>query len=412
MVTVNKKQLAGNKERIFLDFYPPILHPETGKPTRREFLDLFLYSEIENEVQKYLDSNGKEQKKYVPVLDKKLQPKKAKLTVLEKIHNEETSKLAENIRATRQLEIQAGNYGFLKSTKKQFDFLSFLKAEAENRKAENRGDKNNWMSLYRHLMNFSNGICTNETLTEQFCKDFKEYIKTTPPLIRTRKKLANNSTVHYFVIFKSAVKKAYEQNFLSTNPTERVNGIKKTDTQREYLTYNELQNLAKTDCPYPELKKAALLSALTGLRYSDIEKLIWGEVFEDIETKNGIKSMIYFIRFTQQKTKGTETLPISKQAFELMGNRGEDNEKVFKDIHYSAWQNYLILDWIRKAGINKHITFHNFRHTYATLQLTLGTDIYTVSKMLGHRELKTTQIYAKIVDDTKRKAADKIKLDM
>ena len=79
MVTVNKKQLAGNKERIFLDFYPPILHPETGKPTRREFLNLFLYSEVQNEVQKYLDSNGKEQKRYVPVLDKNLQPKKSKV---------------------------------------------------------------------------------------------------------------------------------------------------------------------------------------------------------------------------------------------------------------------------------------------------------------------------------------------
>ena len=204
MVTVNKKQLAGNKERIFLDFYPPILHPETGKPTRREFLNLFLYSEVQNEVQKYLDSNGKEQKRYVPVLDKNLQPKKAKLSVLEKIHNAETNQLAENIRASRQLEIQAGKYGFLKTNKKQFDFLAFLKTEAELRKAENRGDKNNWMSLYKHLLNFSNEICTEDTLTEQFCKDFKEYLKTTAPLIRTRKKLANNSTVHYFVIFKSS----------------------------------------------------------------------------------------------------------------------------------------------------------------------------------------------------------------
>ena len=69
-------------------------------------------------------------------------------------------------------------------------------------------------------------------------------------------------------------------------------------------------------------------------------------------------------------------------------------------------------EWIMKAGISKTITFHCARHTYATLQLTLGADIFTVSKMLGHKDLKTTQIYAKIVDDTKRKAADKIKLDM
>ena len=65
-----------------------------------------------------------------------------------------------------------------------------------------------------------------------------------------------------------------------------------------------------------------------------------------------------------------------------------------------------------KAGITKNITFHCARHTYATLQLTLGTDIYTVSKLLGHKELRTTQIYAKVIDDKKKEAANKIKLDL
>jgi site-specific recombinase XerD len=54
-----------------------------------------------------------------------------------------------------------------------------------------------------------------------------------------------------------------------------------------------------------------------------------------------------------------------------------------------------------KAGITKHITFHCARHSFATLQMTMGTDIFTVSKLLGHRDLKTTQIYAKIIDQTK-----------
>ena len=67
--------------------------------------------------------------------------------------------------------------------------------------------------------------------------------------------------------------------------------------------------------------------------------------------------------------------------------------------------------WIQSAGITRNITFHCFRHTYATLQLSNGTDIYTVSKMLGHRDLKTTQIYAKIIDKTKLEATDKIKID-
>jgi site-specific recombinase XerD len=68
--------------------------------------------------------------------------------------------------------------------------------------------------------------------------------------------------------------------------------------------------------------------------------------------------------------------------------------------------------WMMKAGISKTITFHCARHTYATLQLTAGTDIYTVSKLLGHKELKTTQVYAKIIDDKKKEAANKIILDL
>ena len=85
---------------------------------------------------------------------------------------------------------------------------------------------------------------------------------------------------------------------------------------------------------------------------------------------------------------------------------------VYEGLIYSAYLNVHLKQWILRAGITKDITFHCFRHTFATLQLSHGTDIYTVSKMLGHRELKTTQIYAKIINQTYREAADKIKLDL
>lgn len=143
---------------------------------------------------------------------------------------------------------------------------------------------------------------------------------------------------------------------------------------------------------------------LTGLRFSDIKNLVWGEIHLSVE--NG-----YSIQFTQQKTKGVEVLPISEQAYSLLGERKETTRKVFEGLTYSAYENKHLYQWIGAAGITKNITFHCFRHTFATLQLSKGTDIYTVSKMLGHRELKTTQIYAKIIDQTKREAADKIKLD-
>ena len=118
------------------------------------------------------------------------------------------------------------------------------------------------------------------------------------------------------------------------------------------------------------------------------------------------------MRFTQKKTKGAETQPISEQAFGLLGERGNSEERVFTGLKYSAWHNLKLQQWMMKAGISKTITFHCARHTYATLQLTLGTDIYTVSKLLGHKDLKTTQVYAKIIDEKKREAASRIQLAM
>ena len=85
---------------------------------------------------------------------------------------------------------------------------------------------------------------------------------------------------------------------------------------------------------------------------------------------------------------------------------------MFEGLKYSAYLNKLLRNWIQSAGITKHITFHCFRHTYATLQLFNGTDIYTVSKMLGHKDLKTTQVYIKIVDAAKREATNRITIDL
>ena len=103
-----------------------------------------------------------------------------------------------------------------------------------------------------------------------------------------------------------------------------------------------------------------------------------------------------------------ETLPIPKQARELLGEKAEPTERVFNGLRYSAWHNLKLQQWVMRAGISKTITFHCARHTYATLQLTNGTDIYTVSKMLGHRELKTTQVYANIIDKKKVEATNVI----
>lgn len=376
-VKLRQKPISGNRQSLYLDFYPPIPHPETGEPTRREFLGLYVFDKAKNP--------------------------------FDKQHNKETLQIAQQIRQKRETllnkpEIYTGYELEQKRIKEQGEqnFVEYFKALTDKRKASNH---DNWVSAYNYLEAFTNGNLKFADLNERFCNEFKEFLLTTKSKKSSKTTLSQNSAVSYFNKLKATLKQAYKDGFLQSNLNAKIEPIKQAETRRNFLTIEELNGLVKTECNNPILKRAALFSALTGLRFSDIKSLVWSEL-EYIEG-NG-----YFIKFTQQKTKGVEMMPISEQAYSLLGDRTNPTDKVFEGLTYSAYENKHLRQWIEAAGITKGITFHCFRHTYATLQLSHGTDIYTVSKLLGHRDLKTTQIYAKIVDQTKREAADKIKLDM
>lgn len=375
-VKLREKKISGNRQSLYLDFYPAIPHPETGEPTRREFLKMYLFDKAKNPIDKQ--------------------------------HNKETIQLAEQIRQKRENYLNKPEVytGYEKEQLKikelgEQNFVEYFKSLAEKRKASNH---DNWLSAYNYLETFTKGNLKFTELNEKFCNEFKNYLLTTKSNKSKKVTLAQNSAVSYFNKLKAALKQAYKDGYLSSDLNSKIQPVKQAETQRNFLTIEELNSLVKTECNNPLLKRAAIFSALTGLRFSDIKNLIWGEL-EYIEG-NG-----YFIQFKQQKTKGIEMMPISEQAYSLLGDRKEPTDKVFQGLTYSAFENKHLAKWIGLSGITKDITFHCFRHTFATLQLSKGTDIYTVSKMLGHRELKTTQVYAKIIDQTKREAADKIKLD-
>ncbi|XWW47901.1 site-specific integrase [Fibrella sp. USSR17] len=373
-VTLREKPISDGRISLYIDFYPAIKHPQTSKDTRREFLGLYLYEK----------------------------PKDA----LERTHNRQTRQLGETICAQRTLEVQAGNYGFLKKKVNEVDFLAYFKQQADIEKARNTGSRNNWTSAYLHLHSFTNGCLTVDELTVDLCKAFRDYLITAKALNakKSAKTISHNSAKGYFTIFGTAIARAVNDKLLTIDPSDNVKGITRKETQREFVSLAELQALAKADCDLPYLKRAALFSALTGLRYSDIAKLVWSEVYDDA---NGP-----YIRFRQQKTDGAETLPMSNTALTLLGKRGEENEVIFSDLLYSSWQNQKLQEWCMRAKLIRRITFHAFRHTFATLQLQEGTDIYTISKMLGHRNVATTQIYTKVVDGLKRKAADRISIEL
>ena len=381
-VSLRQKKISKGRKSLYLDFYPPIPHPETGEPTRREFLGLYIFE-------------------------------KAK-TPIDKQHNTETLKIGESIRQKRENFLNKPEI-YSQYEKEQLRlkelgeqcFIEYFRKLANKRKASNH---DNWVSALNYIEAFTNDKLKFADLNEKFLEDFKEYLLSTKSKKSDKTTLSQNSAVSYFNKVKAALKQAYKDGILQTDLNAKISPIKAAETRREYLTIEELNKLVKTPCNDVLLKRAALFSALTGLRFSDIQKMTWGE----LEYING---QGYFLNFNQKKTKGVEVLPISEQAYSF--TEGTENPKdmpqdkpVFEGLKYSAYHNKHLFQWIGAAGITKDITFHCFRHTFATLQLFSGTDIYTVSKMLGHKDLKTTQVYAKIVDEAKRTAANKIKLDM
>lgn len=388
-VSLRVKKISDKKESLYLDFYPPITNPATGKPTRREFLGLHINPET--------------------ITDKDGKVRKIKLNPIDKQHNKETKKLAEDIKAKRMLEVQRGDYGFLANDVQQQNFIDYCKGIAAKHSTRNQEV---WNCAIHYIEDFGGKSLRFADLNVKFCNDFTDYLLNAKRIRSRKLSISQNSALAYQNKFKAALNKAFEEGLLKTKLTTQFDTIKEAEFSREFLNIEELNRLVNTECSLPLLKTAALFSALTGLRFSDIQKMVWSEVQETTEIIDKVKTDIYYIRFTQQKTKGVEMLPISKQAFSLLGKRENDNERVFEGLEYSAFVNFHLKRWLINAKIGKNITFHSFRHTYATLQLSAGTDIYTVSKMLGHRDLKTTQIYAKIIDQTKREAANKIVLDL
>lgn len=335
-------------------------------------------------------------------------------TRADKERNKQTMALANSIKAQRIIDIQNGAHGFKGDFKEQTLFYEYYNALTEKRKKkESKGNFGNWASALCHLKRYDGRVnLTFADITPKWIEGFKDYLENKAEAFgcdkreRAQKRpLSQNSRQSYFSKLRACLRQAYEDGVIRLNPMRGIKMISSEESSRAYLSLEEVKAMAAAECDYPEIKRAFLFSCLTGLRRSDIERLTWG----DVSTLKGRTRII----FRQKKTGRQEYLDITPQAAELIGERGKakSTDKVFGDIRYPSETNDSLRIWALRAGIDKNVTFHVGRHTFAVLMLTLGTDIYTVSKLLGHRELKTTQIYAKLVDSTKSDTVNRIKLE-
>ena len=324
--------------------------------------------------------------------------------------NKETMLLAEAVKAKRVVELQNGRFSFKRPAYEKIKFFDYYKSLVEQKKRLNpkREICGDWESNLKHMQRYeTNWNILLRDIDVKWVEGYREYLLTKATAFGSRfmksykdRPLSPNSSQTYFRKLRACLNQAFIDGLIAENPIRRVEGIKGKEGTRMYLTIEEIRLLASTPCRYPDIKRSFLFSCLTGLRKSDIEKMTWGEIHQ----QGGYTRII----FTQKKTGGLEYLDISPEAEKLLGERGKDSDLVFPYMHSISLISDTLKAWTREAGIKKHITFHCGRHTFATLMLDLGTDLFTVSKLLGHRDVKTTQIYAKILDKNKQEAVSRI----
>ena len=319
----------------------------------------------------------------------------------ERDENKLTMALAKKIEASEILKCKAEEINMVDVKRQDGDFKDFLELLAKDRLNSN-GNYGNWKSMITHFNAFHKGSLKFSQVNMKFVEDFKNYLD---KKARTKKSLplSANSKYSYFNKFKAALKEAVRYNHLSKNPSQFVKSFPQEETTREFLSLDELKKALTVPCENELMKKAFIFGCLTGLRWSDIVALRK----EDLHFS---EELGYQIRFRQKKTKGNQYHPISARSLDFLPEPLSDNYPYFKGLKYNNDNNDKLRKWLKKSGIDRYITFHCSRHTYATLQLNAETDIYTVSKLLGHKHLKTTEVYAKVIDNRKQLAANKIEL--
>lgn len=305
----------------------------------------------------------------------------------------ETLDLAEKLAARRQLELAHTDTGFTPAHKRKSNLLDLFR-DIKGKKATQT--QRSWQACLTYLEEFTGGRVPFSALSHTWMEEFQTFLLG---------RVAQNTANLYLGMVKSVLKEAVKNRVLASDPASRFSLSKSTDTAKVYFVSEELQKLADAPCPNPEVKRAFLFSCFSGLRLSDIEAMTWDMIQTD---QFGTK-----LHFRQKKTKGFEYIPLTDSAINFLRGDGSAKTLPFRTGKVFPVPNrnsigYSLKKWVKAAGIEKKVSFHCSRHTYATLSLSNGVPIATVQRLLGHKDLKSTAVYAKVTDQAMNEAIKKI----
>lgn len=357
-VRLRMKELSDGSKSLYLDIY------RDGKRTY-EYLKMYIIPETDNNARK---------------------------------QNQVTMTAANAIKSKRIIELTNSEAGI--ETKEKVFLLDWMEIYKENQEKHDKKDGNQIKVATRILKAYAGERTTLDQIDRKFCLDYIDYLYTE---YRPKgKRLSNFTLRNYCRVLNSALNAAVRAKLIVANPLnelERSEKIRLPESKRSYMTIEEVRALIATPMKNEAVKSAYLFSCFCGLRVSDIVGLKWKDVFIDRGQ--------YRLAVSMQKTKEPIYLPLSSEALKWMPERGDKTaeEHVF-DLPSPSMMNILIKPWAKAAGIDKRFTFHTARHTFATMMLTLGADLYTTSKLLGHADVKMTQVYAKIINQKKDSAVN------
>lgn len=361
-VKIRTKKLENGVESIYLDIY-------MDGDRKKEYLKLYLSPETNKEAKR---------------------------------KNKEVLMIANTIKTQKLVELQEGKYDFKAKKKSEISLVEFLEeTHQEYQKNYKPRTARMYQNVLIHIKRFIGRKKVRlKDVDKEFVRSFIAYLWNCKTKDGTLFK--EDSVRTYYRGFARVMNRAVEEELIKVNPCNLINNSetpKKAESKREYLTFDEVRSLIDTPCSIEIVKQMFLFSCFTGLRIGDILRLKKSNLVE-------VEKGLWQLEFVQQKTERVLTVPLSANALEWIPTESK-NDNLFG--YYMTTNEYHVLKkWVKNAGITKHVTFHVARHTYATMLLYYGADVYTVSKLLGHTSVQITQVYAKVVDESKRKAVNLI----
>lgn len=318
---------------------------------------------------------------------------------IDKESNKITREAIEKLKADRTAQLLSGKFDIERATTSKnkillIDYIEKRNESTQRAKKTQRG----YLNLRKHIAEYTPNIKVSE-VNRNWVVSF----------ISQLDGLKTSSKSLYCTLLSAIMRAAVKDKLILSNPVAELAADEKPKakkTKREYLTPEELEAVAAAFPQRSEYQREGLrmflFSCYTGLRFSDIAKIKYEEIKKD--ASNGK----FYFDIEMQKTKEIVKGYLSKKALALIEEPTNKKGLIFWGSAYLANANKCLKIAADAAGINKNISFHTARHTFAVNLLAGGMDIYSVSRLLGHTDIKTTQIYLEMMPKKQIEAADLI----